>query len=75
MLKNLKGDVCERDIVDFIRLDNFTVQKGDITLARETFAEIPKQFIDYMNSKNIKPNREKKSLKAAKQEFISEKIK
>jgi hypothetical protein len=28
-----------------------------------------------MTSKNIKPNREKKSLKAAKAEFISEKIK
>jgi hypothetical protein len=78
LLKSQKSDsVCQRDIVDFIKLIDFKKDKdkGYTSLARETFAEIPSQFIDYMTSKNIKPNREKKSLKAAKAEFISEKIK
>jgi len=35
-------------------------------LARKTFAELPNQFVDYMQRKNIKPNKEKKGLKAAK---------
>jgi hypothetical protein len=44
-------------------------------LARKTFSEIPSQFVDYMQRKGIKPNKEKKSLKAAKSEFITDKIK
>jgi hypothetical protein len=44
-------------------------------LARKTFSEIPSQFVAFMQKKDIKPNKEKKSLKAAKSEFITEKIK
>lgn len=69
------GKSCERDIVDFIKINQFLKEESKQALARETFAEIPNQFIDYMSSKNIKPMKEKKSLKAAKSEFIAEKIK
>jgi len=33
LLKNSNGEQCERDIVDFIKLDNFTIQSGDNNLA------------------------------------------
>ena len=35
-------------------------------LTRKTFQKIPSQFVEYMRIKVIKPNKEKKSLKAAK---------
>ncbi len=38
LLKSQKGETCERDVVDFIRLDRFNNEKGDVALARETFA-------------------------------------
>ncbi len=44
-------------------------------LARKTFSEIPSQFVDYMQAKGIKPNKQKKSLKSAKSQFITQKIK
>lgn len=61
--------------MDFIRIEDFLSDESKLSLARETFAEIPNQFIEYMTRKGIKPSKEKKSLKAAKSEFISEKIK
>jgi len=48
------GHECERDIVQFVPFskykDNFEA------LARETLAEIPKQFLDYMTAHEIEPN-------------------
>lgn len=35
-------------------------------LARMTFSEIPQHFVDYMERKDIKPNKEKKNFKIAK---------
>ena len=69
------GKLCDRDIVDLIKINEFIHDQSKITLARETFAEIPNHFIEYMSKKGIKPSKEKKNLKAAKAEFISEKIK
>ncbi len=66
-LKSSKnGKSCERDIVDLIKMSDFAKDQTKQALARETFAEIPDHFIDYMSSRNIKPLKEKKSLKAAK---------
>lgn len=47
-------------------MSDFAKDQTKQALARETFAEIPDHFIDYMSSRNIKPLKEKKSLKAAK---------
>jgi hypothetical protein len=38
-LKSSKtGKICERDIVDFIRMSDFVNDHNGLTLARETFA-------------------------------------
>ncbi len=66
-LKSSKtGKMCERDIVDFIKMSDFAKDQTKQTLAKQTFSEIPNHFIDYMSSKNIKPQKKNKSLKAAK---------
>lgn len=71
-LKSVRtGKACERDIVDFIKMSDFANDSTKQVLAKETFAEIPNQFVDYMANRNIKPLKEKKSLKNAKAEFIS----
>lgn len=44
-----------RDIVQFVPFRNF--KDSHISrLAKETLAEVPKQFLDYMKSKEITPN-------------------
>jgi len=62
-------------MIDFLNLNDYLSEKSspqaETNLALITFAEIPTQFVDYMQRKNIKPNKEKKGLKAAKSEFIS----
>ena len=58
------GKLCDRDIVDLIKINEFLHDQSKITLARETFAEIPNHFIEYMSKKGIKPSKEKKNLKA-----------
>ena len=62
-------------MIDFINFQEYVgVEKNAMTqtkLARKTFSEIPSQFVDYMQGKGIKPNKEKKSLKAAKSQFIT----
>lgn len=57
-------------MIGFISLNQLLKDKSspqaETKLALITFAEIPNQFVDYMQRKNIKPNKEKKGLKAAK---------
>lgn len=73
------GKIVERDMIDFINIKTYIeAERNAMTetkLARKTFSEIPRHFVDYMQKKGIKPNKEKRSLKAAKSEFITEKIK
>ena len=56
--------------MDFINFNEYlSVEKNAMTetkLARMTFSEIPKHFVDYMERKDIKPNKEKKNFKTAK---------
>ncbi|XP_065898751.1 copine-9-like [Dysidea avara] len=55
-LVDRRGVRMARDIVQFVPLREFKTQGVDFSLARETLAEIPGQFLSYMKSKNIKPN-------------------
>lgn len=75
---NKSGKESKRDMIDFIDFKDYLCEKRtpltEINLARKTFAEIPSQFVKYMQDKSIRPNKEKKGMKAAKNEFISEKI-
>lgn len=71
---NKLGEAGKRDIVHFIHFSKF-MSGGGKTLIREIFAEIPKQFIEYMKIKGNKPSRKnKKSSKNDKTEFINKKI-
>lgn len=77
-LKSEKGGECKRDMIDVIDFREYLAEERnpltEIRLARKTFAEIPAQFVGYMQAKGIRPNKEKKGTKMAKNEFISEKI-
>jgi hypothetical protein len=69
------GESAKRDIVHFIHFSQFKKENGRKNIARQVFAEIPKQFIEYMKAKNIKPNKKNnKALKNAKSEYITNKI-
>ena len=51
------GKKMERDIVQFVPLRRFHSRSGaNFSLARETLAEIPDQFLGCMKKYNIKPN-------------------
>ena len=69
------GKVCERDMIDFINFNVYLNEEQsplkEVSLARKTFSEIPTQYVDYMQTKKIDPNREKKGPKAAKADFIN----
>jgi len=49
------GVACERDIVQFVSFRDFN-NKGIQALASEVLAEVPKQCMDFMAKRNIKPN-------------------
>ncbi|XP_013396190.1 copine-8 isoform X1 [Lingula anatina] len=58
---SFKGQVAERDIVQFVAFRDFLDLSRDNVinsqlLAKEVLAEIPEQFIGYMKSKHIFPN-------------------
>jgi len=57
MIKDKKGNVAERDIVQFVRFREF---RGDyLKYARELLNELPTGIKEYMESKDIMPNNEK----------------
>jgi hypothetical protein len=62
-------------MIDVINFKEYLCEERNaltpIHLARKTFAEIPSQYVKYMQSKDIGPNKEKKGVKTAKHEFIS----
>lgn len=61
-----------RDIVQFLEYNKF---KNDTSLlARETLAEIPRQFLDYMRMKGIEPYKDSRSSALATHDFIQNKI-
>jgi hypothetical protein len=49
------GVACERDIVQFVSFRDYA-NKGIATLASEVLAEVPRQVLDYMNKRGIRPN-------------------
>ncbi|XP_065898772.1 copine-9-like [Dysidea avara] len=50
------GKKMSRDIVQFVPLRKYANQVDNFPLAKETLAEIPKQFVSYMEHKGIGPN-------------------
>jgi hypothetical protein len=51
------GKRMARDIVQFVPLREFQSHSGaNFSLARETLAEIPEQFISFMKANGIRPN-------------------
>ena len=67
-----------RDMIDVINFKDYLCEQRtpltQIQLARKTFAQIPSQYVNYMQSKNAPLNKEKKGVKTAKNEFITQKI-
>lgn len=55
VLKNSRGEAAARDIVQFVPFSKYGVGRHS-ELAKEVLAEIPAQFLSYMQSKNIVPN-------------------
>lgn len=61
LLESEKKGKAIRDMIDVIDFkDYITAERNALTeihLARKTFAEIPAQFVGYMQSKGIRPNK------------------
>lgn len=54
-LRNSQGDKTIRDIVQFVKFNDFK-GKGDLgLLAEEVLKEVPDQLVGYMMTNNIKP--------------------
>ena len=49
------GVAAERDIVQFVSFRDFAA-KGIAALASEVLAEVPRQCLDYMAKRGIRPN-------------------
>jgi hypothetical protein len=64
-------------MIDFIDFKEYLIDEKErnflteINLAKKIFAELPKQFVNYMKAQHIRPNKEKKGIKAAKSEFLA----
>lgn len=54
-LENTTGRVASRDIVQFVPFRD--VQGGEVSVAQTLLAELPTQFLTYMRTKSIEPNR------------------
>ncbi len=50
------GSIAKRDIVQFVPFRDYAT-KGVMQLSSDVLAEVPSQFLAYMASKNIKPNK------------------
>ena len=50
------GSTARRDIVQFVPFRDYA-SKGVMQLSSDVLAEVPSQFLSYMASKNIKPNK------------------
>ena len=46
-LKNMAGQLAERDVVQFVKFRGLC-EKGIQAVAKQVLAEIPAQFVDYM---------------------------
>lgn len=68
------GEVAKRDIVHFIPYNAFKIDNGRKNIAKQVFAKLPGQFIEYMKSKNIPNKKSNKALKYAKKDYITAKI-
>lgn len=57
ILRNSKGQVAVRDIVQFVKFMDYN--KGDITrLAEEVLKKMPDQVVTYMMQKGIQPKKQ-----------------
>ena len=52
LLKDNDGNVCSRDIVQFVRYER-AIEKGD--LAQQVLAKVPSQLCSYMEHYNFEP--------------------
>ncbi|XP_028765247.1 protein BONZAI 1 isoform X2 [Neltuma alba] len=53
-LESFSGRVASRDIVQFVPFRD--VQNGQISVVQALLAELPAQFLSYMQTRNIQPN-------------------
>lgn len=65
-------DYVTRDLVQFVDYKRYCSDED--LLMKETWAEIPRQFLEYMNENKIFPIKGKKNSKAATNDFIHSKI-
>ncbi|CAD8179864.1 unnamed protein product [Paramecium octaurelia] len=68
----IHNDDIKRDLVQFVEFNS--VRDNQDKLAKETLAEIPRQFLEYMEKNKIYPAKGKKNTKAATNDFIHSKI-
>jgi hypothetical protein len=55
ILRNSRGQAAQRDIVQFVKYSKHA-KDGSHKLSEKVLAELPDQFIRYMNMKGLKPN-------------------
>jgi hypothetical protein len=59
-LRNSSNQLASRDIVQFVKIEEYTVGNQGATnlikLAEDVLKELPDQIVDYMVSNKIKPN-------------------
>jgi hypothetical protein len=58
LLQDQRGRVAKRDIVQFVRFNDFKEENGVValgSLARETLEELPAQILGYFTDNNIRP--------------------
>lgn len=56
LTNKITGEECLRDIVQFVQYEKY--RKDRKLLIEEILSEIPKQFLEYMNWKGIKPKKQ-----------------
>ena len=67
----LNGIKAERDIVQFVPFSKFKNSSPD-SIAEEVLKEVPKQFMDYVNKRNIVPLQRPQILNPFDSKFIEQ---
>jgi len=53
MLRNARGDVAKRDIVQFVKFKDFAMDENLTRLGEEVLMELPDQVVNYMMANNV----------------------
>lgn len=60
-IKDSQGNDCPRDLVQYVRFEDFNIGSGSIQLSNAVLEELPEQIMEYYKGIGVDPMKKKKS--------------